>query len=111
MRSCMWVVTLTTQSSPKLLALRPGLLAVSVNWSSRVRKSSSKTLTAAPVVSQTVPPAKITHARMVADAKTQRPVCISAAVPEDSLAATASTTHPCTVTQRPADQTPLASIA
>lgn len=37
--------------------------------------------------------------RMEEPVKTQRPACTSAAAPEDSPAATASITHPCTVTQ------------
>lgn len=41
------------------------LQAVSVSWSSKVMRSSSKTLTAALLVSQTAPPAKTTHARSV----------------------------------------------
>lgn len=42
--------------------------------------------------------------RMEEPVRTQRPACTSAAAPEDSPAATASITHPCTVTQVPTVQ-------
>lgn len=171
MRSCMWAVTPTTQSSPKLLALR---VVLSVRhrsvYTSREKKStlceiliwycyyagcirqlviqgeevifknfdfSATGVTNCPTCKDH--PCQVSHIhpldvfaifgmwvvcfiisvssmllfRMEGLVRTRRPACTSAAAPEDSQEATASTTHPCTVTQvqpRPDQQIPALSV-
>lgn len=155
-RSCMWVVTPTTLSSPKPLASRLVLLVrycsiytspeekVFFVWNSglisplcRLHPSAGHPrrgsdlqrsrpqlhwchklshLQRPPMPGQLHPSAwcfcsiwYVSHfiisissmllLRMEGLVRTRRPACTSAAAPEDSRAATASTTHPCTVTQ------------